>query len=202
MRCNSAALAHKIQLSLIGAILLGMTATIAMGPAQADGSGGTRICDGRYVLCSSAQCRRIPGDPTHVTCSCEGPLNGLNIGDSSCQSRTEKPTSTFSLYDLMAASNRRAKVPVSCSGANANTWAFCLDAPCIAAKGGVSCTCKVAPASDYTVFAVACPKDKAALEAVCTKIWSSASQAELTSGYSQLTPFYGNPPKLTYCPKK
>ena len=185
---------------LSACVALAATALLTINPADADSSGGTRICDGRYALCSSARCQPIDGDPTHVQCSCEGPLNGLNIGDSSCQSRTDRLTSTFSLWDITATRHKPAKRPVSSTGANANKWAFCLDAPCSADKGGVSCKCLLNAASDYTIFSSSCPTDDKALHAACAEIWSSASQAELMSGYSQLTPFYGNRPNLAYCP--
>jgi len=138
------------------------------------------------VLCSSARCQPIAGDPIHVQCASEA--------------RAGKLTSTFSLWDLTATRHKPAKTPVSCTGANANAWAFCLDASCVAEKGGMSCTCKLSPASDYTIFASACPSDDKALHVACSQIWSSASGAELMSGYSQLAPYYGNPPKLAYCP--
>jgi len=181
-------------------VVLASVALLTIVPARADSSGGTRICEGQYALCSSAKCQAINGDPTHVKCFCEGPLNGLNIGDSSCQARTQQLTSTFSLWDLTATPRKPAKTPVSCTGADANKWAFCLDAPSSADRGGVSCACQLSPASDYTIFAPACPADAAGLHHACAQIWSSASQAELTSGYSQLAPSYGNPPKLAYCP--
>ena len=67
-------------------------------------------------------------------------------------------------------------------------------------KGIVSCRCQLNPASDYYTFINVCPSDETLLRAACAEIWSGASQAELLSGFSQLTPFYGNPPKLAYCP--
>ena len=172
----------------------------AARPALADNSGGSRICEGRYALCSSAQCQPIAGDPAHVQCSCEGPLSGLNIGDSSCEAREDHLTSTFSLWDLTASGHKSAKTSISCIGANANKWAFCLDAPCSADKGAVSRKCQLSPASDYIILTSACPTGDNALHTACAKIWSSASQAELMSGYSQLAPFYGRPPKIAYCP--
>src|SRR5271163_2670952 len=78
--------------------------------------------------------------------------------------------------------------------------AFCLDAPCSVEKGTVSCQCQLNPASDYYTFINVCPVDGTSLRAACAEIWSAASQAELLSGFWQLTPFYGNPPKLAYCP--
>jgi hypothetical protein len=168
----------------------------------ADTSGGQRICDGPYALCSSARCQTVSGDPAHVICSCEGPLQGLNIGNSSCQSRTDRLTSTFSLRDPTPTGGKPAKPSLACTGANAGKWAFCLDAPCSVDKGTVSCRCSLKPASDYYTFTSVCPTDAPALRATCAEIWSAASQAELQSGFSQLTPFYGNPPKLTYCPAK
>ncbi len=175
-------------------------ALLASQPAGADNSGGSRICEGRYALCSSAKCQPIAGDPSHVKCSCEGPLNGLNIGDSSCESREDHLTSTFSLWDITATHRKPAKTTISCAGDNANKWAFCLDAPCGADKGAVSCKCQLSAASDYIILTSACPTDGKALHAACAQIWSSASQAELMSGYSQLAPFYGRPPKIAYCP--
>ena len=185
---------------LSGYAVVAATALLTTNPAAADSSGGTRICEGPYALCSSAKCQPIGGDPAHVKCACEGPLNGLNIGDSSCQSRTDRLTSTFSLWDITATRRKPAKRSISCTGDNANKWAFCLDAPCGVENGAVACTCRLGPASDYIILTGGCPADDKALRAACAQIWSSASQAELMSGYSQLTPFYGDPPKIAYCP--
>jgi len=181
-----------------------MVASVLLWTAAraADTSGGQRICDGPYALCSSARCTGIDGDPGHVLCRCEGPLQGLNIGNSSCQARTGRLTSTFSLWDATAAGHKPAKSSLACTGGNAGKWAFCLDAPCELDRGTLSCRCELKPASDYYTFTNACPTDADALRSACAETWSAASQAELNSGFSQLTPFYGNPPKLTYCPAK
>ena len=144
------------------------------------------------ALCSSAKCQAIDGDPGHVKCTCEGPLQGLNIANSSCPARTDQLTSTFSLWDPTATANKPAKSSLACTGSNAGKWAFCLDAPCSVEKGAVSCRCLLNPASDYYTFIDVCPSDAPSLRAACAEIWSAASQAELLSGFSQLTPFYGN----------
>jgi hypothetical protein len=95
-----------------------------------------------------------------------------------------------------ATGHKPAKASLACTGSNAGKWAFCLDAPCSVEKGAVSCRCQLNPPSDYYTFTNACPADGTALR----EIWSAASHVELLSGFSQLTPFYGNPPKLAYCP--
>jgi Tfp pilus assembly protein PilX len=104
------------------------------------------------------------------------------------------------LWDLTATRHKPARTSISCTGANANTLAFCLDAPCSANKGAVSCKCQLSPASDYIVLTSSCPTGDKGLHAACAQIWSSASQAELMSGYSPLAPFYGRPPKIAYWP--
>ena len=114
--------------------------------------GGQRVCDGPYALCSSAKCQAIDGDPHHVKCTCEGPLQGLNIANSTCQARTNALTSTFSLWDPTATNLKPAKSSLACTGKNAGKWAFCLDAPCSVENGTVSCRCQLRPASDYYTF--------------------------------------------------
>jgi hypothetical protein len=185
--------------SLVATLIFGAAISLWGTAARADASGGQRICDGRYALCSSAQCQPIPGDPKHVTCSCEGPLRGLNIANSSGAVREYQLTSTFSLRDPAGAPDQAPKSSMACTGENAGKWAFCLDAPCTAGSGGVSCTCELSAASDYYTFTSACPTDGKALHAACALTWSAASKAELLSGYSQLAPFYGYPPELAYC---
>lgn len=185
--------------------LVAMTIFAAAAPLwadapRADTSGGQRICDGQYALCSSAQCHPTAGDPGHVTCSCEGPWRGLNIANSACEAREDHLTSTFSLRDPAGSAHQAPKKSLACVGENAGKWAFCLDAPCTAGAGGVSCKCELSAASDYYTFTSACPTDGKALRAACSLIWSAASKAELLSGYSQLAPFYGHPPELAYCP--
>ena len=89
---------HKL-LQLFVCTALVATALLPRIARGADTSGGQRICDGPYALCSSAKCQTIDGDPSHVQCVCVGPLQGLNIADFTCQARTDQLTSTFSLWD-------------------------------------------------------------------------------------------------------
>jgi hypothetical protein len=180
------------------ALLLAMLALA--GFARADTSGGQQICDGPYALCSSAQCQPIVGDPTKVTCSCEGPLRGQNIANSACAARERSLTSTFSLWDPTTTPTKPAKPVLGCLGGSANQWAFCLDAPCTVENGKTTCQCALKPASDAYVFASACPTDAASLKDACGKIWSAASKAELESGYSQLKAVSSPAPEMTYCP--
>jgi hypothetical protein len=181
---------HQKRLRLLACATLVVTILLPTSARSADTSGGQRICDGPYALCSSAKRQAIDGDPSHVKCTCEGPLQGLNIANSSCQSRTDRLTSTFSLRDPTAVGHKPAKSSLACTG----------DAPCSVANSTVYCQCRLNPVSDYYKFINVCPSDATSLRATCAEIWSAASQAELLSGFSQLTPFYGNPPKLAYCP--
>ncbi|SFN22365.1 hypothetical protein [Dokdonella immobilis] len=183
---------------LTSVVLAGVS---ALTLARANSSGGQQICDGRYALCSSAACSIDAKDPQHATCRCEGPLDGLNIGDSTCQSRAATLTSTFSVWDLTRTAKKAAKHSLACTGEDAGVWAFCLDAPCaVHADGSVTCHCTMSEASDYYTFTDACPADAKARHAACGRVWSAALQAELLSGYSQLWSFYADIPKLEYCP--
>ena len=172
---------HKL-LRLFVCTALVATALLSRIARGAGTSGGQRICDGPYALCSSAKCQAIDGDPSHVKCTCEGPLRGLNIANSSCQARTDQLTSTFSLWDPTAAGHKPAKSSLACTGGHAGKWAFCLDAPCNVEKGTVSCRCQLNRASEYYTFINVCPVDGRSLRAACAEIWSAASQTELLSG--------------------
>ena len=173
---------------------------LSAGAAWADVSGGQVVCLGRYALCSSAQCAPIENDVTHVSCACELPPDGLNIGNSSCQDRARALTSTFSLWDLTETETKAAKHSLACTGENANAWAFCLDATCSVEDGKATCRCALKPASDFYTFTPACPSSDAARAEACGKTWSGALLPELLSGYSQLWSFYDDIPKLKYCP--
>ncbi len=188
-------------LSMTSFALLALTLLLVIHASAADTSGGQTTCLGQYALCSHAKCERIAGDPRHVKCSCEGPLSGLNIANSSCQSRAQALTSTFSLKDLGVPDSPPAKRSLACTGENAHEWAFCLDAPCAKdVKGGVSCTCTLSSRSDYYTFTSSCPANSKELHAVCGEIWSAAALNELISGYTQLWTYYAETPKLEYCP--
>lgn len=167
----------------------------------ADTSGGQTICDGRYALCSSARCDEMAGDPSHVACHCEGPLKGRNIANSACAAREKALTSTFSLYDPTGGPDRKATSVLSCTGAKARSWAFCLDAPCTETGGKVTCRCELKPATDFYAFTATCPSGDAALAAACGLIWSAASREELESGVAQLSAGLSGAPRLSYCPK-
>ena len=178
-------------------LVAGMLAAFA---TRADSVGGSTVCRGRYALCSSAQCRPLTGDKDHAVCRCEGPLIGANLGNSPCAARKAKMTSTFSLADLIPAHGRTARSALHCTGSDMNRWAFCLDAPCTAIKGGAACTCKLQKISAFTVFSAGCLSDPDKVHALCAKIWSSASDDELQSGFAHLKPLYSDAPKLAYCP--
>ncbi len=90
--------AHHKRLRLLACAALVVTILLPITARSADTSGGPRVCDGPYALCSSAKCQAVGGDPSHVKCTCEGPLQGLNIANSSCRARTDRLTSTFSLW--------------------------------------------------------------------------------------------------------
>ena len=182
------------------------TAVVALqllwaGASRADSSGGQIICLGRYALCSSAQCTPVANDKEHVSCACEVPPESLNIGDSTCQQRAQRLTSTFSLWDLTATKDKKAKHALACAGDQAGAWAFCLDAPCTEKDGKATCTCKLMPKSDYYTLISDCPSSDSVLAETCGKVWSGALQAELLSGYSQLWSFYADIPRLKYCPR-
>lgn len=99
--------AHHQRLRLLASAALAATTLLPISARGADTSGGQRICDGPYALCSSAKCHAIDSDSNHVKCTCEGPLQGLNIANSSCRSRTKQLTSTFSLWDPTAGPQAR-----------------------------------------------------------------------------------------------
>ena len=193
--------AHQRRLRLLACATLVVTILLPISARSADTSGGQRICDGPYALCSSAKCQAIDGDPGHVKCTCEGPLQGLNIANSSCPARTDQLTSlTFSLWDPTATAHKPAKSSLAITPAAMRVSGRSALMHLAAWRGAVSCRCLLNPASDYYTFIDVCPSDAPSLRAACAEIWSAASQAELLSGFSQLTPFYGNPPNLAYCP--
>ena len=179
-------------------ILMGLLILTARSGNAAD-SGGQIICESRYALCSSALCKPIPGSSTEVSCACEGPLNGLNIANSSCKARTDMLKSTFSLHDPSTTGGKSAKSALACVGDNANAWAFCLDAPCTIEAGVATCRCMLQARSDYYTFVDTCPTNASALRAACGQLWSGASRAELESGFSQLASFFEYPPNLEHC---
>jgi hypothetical protein len=102
---------------------------------------------------------------------------------------------------LTATEDKKAKRSLACTGDNAGTWAFCLDAPCTEGNGRATCTCELKPPSKYYTFISECPSSNAARAEICGKIWSAALQTELLSGYSQLWSFYADIPELKYCPR-
>lgn len=189
-------------MALAACALLAVVLIAPQGARAADTTGGDTVCDGQYALCSSAQCHAIDGDPTRVTCDCEGPFRGQNVANTTCKSREKSLMSTFSMWDFTATATKTAKQSMFCGGANAGAWAFCLDAPCKVENGKTSCTCQLKPASDYYTFTETCPGSAADQKAACSKIWSAANKAEQDSGYAQLAAKTTNPSKIAYCPVK
>jgi hypothetical protein len=141
-----------------------------------------------------------------VVCDCEIPPEGWNVGNSTCESRGQKLTSTFSLWDITKTPTKPAKRSLACEGANANAWAFCLDSPCENTESGAArCSCTLAKASEFYTLGGGC--DVAQRKAPTTppgrtrpyKYWSGASLTEFLSGYGQLWVFYEQIPKLNFC---
>ena len=60
--------ANQRLLRLLACATLVVTILLPISARSADTSGGQRICDGPYALCSSAKCQAIDGDPGHVKC--------------------------------------------------------------------------------------------------------------------------------------
>jgi hypothetical protein len=73
---NAVRVYHK-RLRLLACAALVVTILLPITARSADTSGGQRICDGPFALCSSAKCQAIDDDPSHVKCTCEGPLQGF-----------------------------------------------------------------------------------------------------------------------------
>ena len=193
---------------LLGLLLLAACSPQAVfaQPGGASGAGGQMVCYGEYALCSSAPCTDDPNSPGGAICDCEIPPEGLNVGNSSCESRGQQLTSTFSLWDITKTAAKPAKRSLGCEGANATAWAFCLDSTCKrTASGGAQCSCKLAPASSFYTLGGGC--DEAQCTAPTTppgqkqpyKYWSGATLTEFLSGYDQLWVFHEKIPKLNFC---
>lgn len=163
---------------------------------------GNKYCVEGYALCSTAFCNPIPDNSTHVTCQCLGPFSGLNVGNTSCQSRAQRLTSTFSLQNQFTDSipPQPPLYRVHCTGRYAGQWASCFDAPCSTAQGTVTCTCPLRPKSDNLYLSQECPTTREEYEAACSRLRSSAMAAAYADE-AILQSFYGNPPSYTECPE-
>lgn len=162
---------------------------------------GGNFCFGEYALCSSAFCTPVAGNSGMVDCHCYGIYQGLNIGHSSCQSRAENLTSTFSVQNQFASNLQPQAYSLLCSGDDAGPWASCLDAPCTTESGSVVCQCPVQSASENTFYTETCPTTAEQLRSVCAQMRSAALNSNTTrENEALLSSFYYPPPTAKACP--
>lgn len=95
-------------------------------------------CQGKYGLCTTAQCTPIPGKKGLVSCNCDV-RTGYSLGAKNCIAPkvTNKGELIHSRYYPITSY-------VRCS--NNRPWAWCLDKPCIVDKNDPSkaaCACSV-----------------------------------------------------------
>ena len=158
---------------------------------------GENYCLGPYALCSTSTCQPIPGN---VTCACEGPFKGINLGNTTCKARSESLISTFSLHEQFESPIQPPIYTFVCEGGNAGPWADCLDAPCSTASGSVVCTCPLQNASSNYYSGQTCPTNALETKKLCAELRSAGgSSGGLESIGVQLSAFYGNPPDPTTC---
>lgn len=156
---------------------------------------GYNLCITPYALCSKAFCRPIPSNSTHVDCYCEGPFDDLNIGQSTCKSRIDSLTSTFSYHNIFPTVHHPVTYMVNCSDQCAGPWADCLDAPCSSTMDNVVCTCPLQPASSNVILSSICPKNGT----LCQNLRSAIAGTGVGNIGVLLSSFYGNPPSLQSC---
>lgn len=157
------------------------------------------FCIGTYALCATSYCQSIPGNDSHVTCACEGPFDGLNVGHTTCKVRGESLISTFSIQEEFTSSTQPPIYSFECKGDNAGKYAVCLDSPCSTETGAIVCTCPTYNGSNF-YEGEKCPKDEAATKKMCSVIRSTNSATtSLTSLKSVVNSFYANPPTVKNC---
>lgn len=178
------------------------------------------VCVGPYALCATVTCGTIPDNTTHATCSCFGPYEGLNIGNTtSCKDRTDNLLSTFSLVNPYATRSRyssyhgqtheaRPLYAFSCEGNDTAPWAECRDAPCSTESGRVTCTCPIVAASTNLYYGAFCPGSAAEKTELCQTLRATNALPDgldqSTIGelvVKQLGAFYGKPPQVLSCVK-
>ena len=168
-------------------------------PALSATIGGFNFCIGPYALCSSSYCEPISGNTTHATCTCEGPFNGLNLGNTTCKARSESLISTFSNEEQFKTAIQPPLYTFNCKGDNAGRWADCLDAPCSTETGAVVCTCPTNTGANF-YLGEKCPKDASETKKICSQLRSTgATGGGLTKIASLLGSFYGKPPSVSTC---
>lgn len=94
------------------------------------------ICKSEYALCTAARCVAIPGHSGQVSCTCEV-VEGYSAGTTTCRAPKKTPQG-------MKILSRYYPVNSLAICRNGETWADCLNKPCIVdAKNPAksNCTC-------------------------------------------------------------
>ncbi|KAF2167412.1 hypothetical protein M409DRAFT_22222 [Zasmidium cellare ATCC 36951] len=127
------------------------------------------LCNGPYILCSTALCTTIPGNSTYVTCTCQGPYTGLNIGITTCDDRETYNISSFSFE------NTASNIYVfPCEGANAGPWAQCNGALCDVPEDGgdITCACPL-EVGEHLYYGEECPSSEEGVQEACAMLRST-----------------------------
>jgi hypothetical protein len=168
-------------------------------PALSATIDGLNFCVGTYALCSTSTCQSIPNNTTHVTCACEGPFDGLNVGNTSCKARSDSLISTFSIQEEFTSPTQPPLYSFECKGNNAGHYAVCLDAPCSTETSAIVCTCPLYEGSKF-YLGEKCPNGESETEKLCHQLRSTGSASTaLTKPSTLFSSFYGNLPTVKTC---
>jgi hypothetical protein len=146
----------------------GLAASTPEATPAGSGAEGTFLCDQRYALCSSAPCEPPLAGATTVKCRCVV-LDGYSIGFTACDERAPKGralVSTFSTQN-MTSESRFMVCPAG------NTWANCLDAPCMVDPTDATratCECPIVTSGEFLTVGGACD-----VTTCSSVVWSAAT---------------------------
>ncbi len=158
------------------------------------------ICNQKYVICTDAPCRQIPGTKNKAMCSCEVE-EGASYGFSSCDARKQTigKKGAVELISTFSFAQFRDHKVMTCPAGTA--WTDCLDKKCIVddptEPNKANCTCNIIRSNTYVTLGGQCDT-----KSCSTTLWSGATPSQYQKGKNILTKFLklDNSP-AQYCPK-
>lgn len=162
------------------------------------------LCNGKYALCTSAQCIPDPRNPKMAICECVV-QNGNNMGFSTCQQRTPSQDSNEVSHVLSTFSFQEFPNKKGMACQSGGVWSNCLDQPCTVNPlnpNQAICSCPlVTGSSSYLTFGGNCDTNTCK-----TGFWSGAEIENanvLQKAFAlSLTPADKKWGVLTACPAK
>ena len=181
------------------AVFIASACMVAGAFAQNDNSKKGNICEGEYVLCTSAPCVPDPtNSDTKAICECDVNI-GKNFGFSKCEDRAAEKSKDGAVRLKSTYSFAQALTNPVIICPSGKPWTNCLDRPCTVKPLDplhAICYCDIERTSRFVTYGADCNG------LTCDSgFWSGATIEQFIDASNQLTKAFGMEENPTaFCP--